>query len=191
VMKRKKAINSLFLKTLFPEDDCDGKKSTPMEYGKTCEVLAKRAYTSTSSADLHLHDCGFVINPEFPFLGASPDAKVCKDGVTGIVEIKCPYTARNLSIPEAVHQMGDKSNFCLELVGNGEVHLKQNHEYYYQVQGQLMITGTPFCDFVVYTEKDLFIETILPDTETMNKMLDKLVNTYKHVTAQSESSDKL
>jgi hypothetical protein len=30
--------------------------------------------------------------------------------------------------------------------------LKKNHEYYDQVQGQMGLTGTKWCDFVVYTQ---------------------------------------
>lgn len=33
----------------------------------------------------------------------------------------------------------------------------------FQIQGQLGITGKQFCDFVVYTENDFFVERIFPD----------------------------
>ncbi len=46
---------------------------------------------------------------------------------------------------------------------NGKVLLDKSHDYYIQVQGQLLVTGAPWCDFVVYTTKDMFIERILPD----------------------------
>ena len=31
----------------------------------------------------HVHECGLVINPDFPFLGASPDGKICELCKTG------------------------------------------------------------------------------------------------------------
>ena len=96
---------------------------------------------------MHLHDCGHVVNPHFSFLGATLDAKVCCEGVTGILKVKCPYTARDMSINQAVTQV---TRFCLTET-DGKVELNGEHDYYCQVQGQLFVTGVPFCDFVVYT----------------------------------------
>ena len=36
---------------------------------------------------------GLVVNPDEPWLGASPDALLPEEG--GIVEIKCPFPCRN------------------------------------------------------------------------------------------------
>jgi len=49
----------------------------------------------------HTHDIGQVFNPLFPYLGASPDGKVCDKSTTGIIEIKCPYTVRDKTLQEA------------------------------------------------------------------------------------------
>ncbi|CAG2226542.1 unnamed protein product [Mytilus edulis] len=55
-----------------------------------------------SIKDNHLYDCGLVVNPGFSFLGATPDGKLCSNGTTEIIEIKCPYAVRDLYIEEAV-----------------------------------------------------------------------------------------
>ncbi len=34
---------------------------------------------------------------------------------------------------------------------DGNLTLKKNHKYYFQVQGGMAATGTQVCDFVVYT----------------------------------------
>lgn len=47
----------------------------------------------------------WTINNAFPFLAATPDGKLCENGECGIVEIKCPYLARDLSISEACYQI--------------------------------------------------------------------------------------
>jgi len=47
------------------------------------------------------HQIGLVVNPVFPYLGASPDGKVCDNSTTGIIEIKCPYTVRDKTLQEA------------------------------------------------------------------------------------------
>lgn len=48
---------------------------------------------------------------------------------------------------------------------NGNVQLKTGH--YAQVQGQLMITGAEFCEFIVYTQCDMAVERITPDISFM------------------------
>ncbi len=42
--------------------------------------------------------------------------------------------------------------------------LIRSHRYYTQVQGQLEITQKPFCDFIVWTPNDLFVQQIYKDT---------------------------
>lgn len=63
----------------------------------------------------------------------------------GLVEIKCPYSMYDKTIQEVCQ----KPNFCCEIC-NATPSLKLDHEYYYQIQGQLAITGAEWCDFVVW-----------------------------------------
>lgn len=44
----------------------------------------------------------------------------------------------------------------------------------FQVQGQLMITGVPFCDFNTFTRQELNAERIYPCIDTMSMLLRKL-----------------
>ncbi len=74
--------------------------------------------------------CGFVINPHAPHLGASPDRKVAEStGVLGLLEIKCPDVDR---VRECKY---------LSVKEDGALALKTSHEYYYQMIGQMGITG--------------------------------------------------
>lgn len=45
---------------------------------------------------------------------------------------------------------------------NDKVSFDLNHDFYMyiQVQGKLLVTGAPWCDFVVYTTKYILIERI-------------------------------
>lgn len=43
----------------------------------------------------------------------------------------------------------EDSKFCCRLE-DGEAVLKTDHEYYFQIQGQMAITGHNWCDFVVW-----------------------------------------
>ena len=50
--------------------------------------------------------------------------------------------------------------------------LKNNHDYYAQVQGQMAITGAASCDFVVYTLKGMPIQRIKFDQQFWENMSD-------------------
>ena len=54
-------------------------------------------------------------------LGASPDGIVDEDSV---LEAKCPYTERNMTIEDAVNT---SPNFCLKKTENGQYALKEEH----------------------------------------------------------------
>lgn len=61
-------------------------------------------------------------------LGASPDGLLA-DG-KGLVEFKCPYTLRHVSIKEAVES---GKSFYLKRNEQGEIKLDKKHGYYHQV----------------------------------------------------------
>lgn len=174
VLKRKAIPSEKFLSSIF-----SGKKSLSapaLEYGKRNEKNAKAKYLEEYTSR-HFHDCGLVINKEFSFLGATPDGKICDNGNSGIAEIKCPYTARDYTIKEAVDKL---NKFCLQVDQTTKlITLKKDHEYYAQVQGQLMITGCDFCDFIVYTKKDFHVSRIVPDIPFIESMLKKLAEFFK------------
>ena len=166
---KRKSVTQTFLRSL----NCPKCfSSVPTSYGKNNERNAIEMYIKKTGH--HVHDCGLVVNPKFPFLGATPDGKVCDNGKTGLVEIKCPYSARDLNIREAV----TLPKFCLKENDDHEIVLKSDHNYFYQVQGQMMTSAAPFCDFVVYTRKDLFIQRIYPDIPFMQQLLNKLSKFY-------------
>ncbi|EDO32490.1 predicted protein [Nematostella vectensis] len=107
---------------------------------------------------------------------ASPDGLVMCDccGI-GLCEIKCPYKHRNTTIAESLNDKG----FCLHMTEHGSIQLNTNHQYYHQVQWQLFGTDTAYCDFVVWTEEDLFCQRILPDEEFWNTNLPKAISFFK------------
>ena len=90
-----------------------------------------------------------MIHPQHGWLGCSPDDWVVDpdsaEDTNGIAEYKCPYTAREMTPAEACNNI--KGFFCT--LRGESVTLRQNHNYYYQVQGALGVTGQKWCDFVV------------------------------------------
>ena len=58
-----------------------------------------------SSPNISISKCGLVVSVTNPWLGASPDGLVhdpTSDPPGGLVEFKNPYTARNMTLDEAV-----------------------------------------------------------------------------------------
>ena len=108
---------------------------------------------------------GLCLHPEYPHLGATPDGFVsCNCCGEGLVEIKCPYKCRDVILSSI-----DDTSFYLKTDGIGtKLSLLENHDYYYQVQGQLALCEKPCCDFVCWTTKDIHVEKIKRDAEFFN-----------------------
>ena len=101
--------------------------------------------------------CGLILSSNLSYLGASPDGLMYVGlGKIAIVEVKCPYKHRNNTIAQACQD----SAFCLVINSDDQPVLKQNHDYYFQIIGQLGITGAEYCDFIVWTLVDIHIERI-------------------------------
>lgn len=138
-------------------------KTVATKWGCEHEKNARDRYQNEMSMchdGLVVTDSGIVINPEYPYLGASPDAIVhCNCCGEGCLEIQCPYCTRDKKLDENVD-----STSCLEIV-DGKLCLKKSHAYYYQVQCQIFVCEKEYCDFVVWTTKNYHFERIEPDTE--------------------------
>ena len=88
--------------------------------------------------DFTMSSSGFVLNPEWPHLGASPDGIVnCSCCGRGVLEVKCPYTHRYNSVQDIARD----SSSCLQTSDtDGSPYLDHDHAYYYQVQAQIFPT---------------------------------------------------
>ena len=139
------------------------KFTTPAtEWGLKNESKALKLYEEYMKSihiNFKLSKSGICLNKKWLFMGASPDGKVACDCCgSGVVEVKCPYTLKSATIEEKCSD----STFCLN--GHGEhKSLKKSHQYYYQVQAQINITESKYCDFLVYSPNEVFLERILPD----------------------------
>ena len=93
----------------------------------------------------------------------------------GLVEIKNPFSLQSKTLMEVTL----KSAFCLERDGTtNSFRLKPRHDYYHQVQTQLYCTRRHWCDFVVRTNKELFVERIYKDQSWLDTNLNKLSKFY-------------
>uniref|UniRef100_A0A1X7VJ44 YqaJ viral recombinase domain-containing protein n=1 Tax=Amphimedon queenslandica TaxID=400682 RepID=A0A1X7VJ44_AMPQE len=102
-------------------------------WGIQHEKVARDKYSSYSGlnhVDFKMEECGFFIDVDNPYIGASPDGVVscvcCGDDVC---EIKCPFCHKDDCFKDAVKD----TNFCLAETDNGNYELKHSHSYYYQI----------------------------------------------------------
>ena len=147
-----------------------------LQWGRDKEKVALKQYLeSYCDPKMKIMECGLIINPRWPWLGASPDGLLIDtDRVAGGIEIKCPFSKKDVNIVDACQE----KNFFLEMSPCGPK-LKTSHAYYYQCQGIRNIVGLRYIDFVVYTEKEMFVEKIMCDeTFWKNKMLPELTKFY-------------
>ena len=96
-----------------------------------------RVFTNVTQYFISIKSRNFL--DESSYLGASPDGIVVDEAGHSIklVEVKCPFSARDMTVKEACTEA--KSLYCNII--NNKCQLKVNHEYYFQVMGQMAITG--------------------------------------------------
>ena len=79
-------------------------KSAACEYGCKHETDACKEYEYTMKQQhqsLSVKESGLILDPMYPFVGASPDGVItCTCCGTGVLEIKCPYSCKNKGLKE-------------------------------------------------------------------------------------------
>ena len=142
-------------------------------WGLENEETARAAYTYHMEMyhdNFNCFCCGLVISEEYSFIAATPDAVMsCDCCGSGIVEIKCPFVTKD-DDPHDAH-----------FLENGS--LDTNHQYYYQVQTQLFVSGAEFGDFVVCTFPNntptLLVERITLDEQFVNICIEQASHFFK------------
>ena len=138
-----------------------GVQTALMKRGLALEPVAIQEYARIKNVSYWPSGC--VIHPDAPWLGSSPDGVVFDPTEAppfGLVEVKCPYVKSNVDCG-LLHMQ------------SGALRLKSGHSYYWQVQGQLLITGMQWCDFVVFAEEDLLVQRIYEDDAVARIIRDK------------------
>ena len=108
-------------------------------HGCKHEDVAIEAYTTYMKqrhVNFNVTKCGTFIDPDHPFLHATPDF-LCECDCCGLGcgEVKCPYCMEGTDFEDYC----TKKSSCLQPDGENFV-LKREYPYYYQVQLQLNIT---------------------------------------------------
>lgn len=137
-------------------------------WGREKEDIARQCYSTVMSIthkNMKVGLSGFVVRSDEPHLGTSPDGTVsCSCCGDGVLEIKCPYRYR-----EGLQEAPLNKDFCLDQ----SLHLKTTHHYYHQVQLHMFVCNVSYCDFVVWSTKEVIINRIPRDEKFLQKMLPK------------------
>ena len=123
-------------------------KSAPTDHGHKYEPFAIEQFSKDTGKSVL--PSGLVICKEHPFLAASPDGIISS---SELIEVKCPYVARDREITEV-------SVPYLHQDDEGKYSLDSNHDYYYQIQGQMLCTNATSCTLVVCTANNLTVNDI-------------------------------
>lgn len=132
------------------------------EYGQQNEPTATKDYEMESG--LGVKEVGFVVHPNFDWLGASPDGLVSDDGV---IEIKCPYGKR--------HDVEDTFLSATDQPG-----------YYAQMQYEMFCTGRMWCDFYQWSAYASRTERVNFDPQFIEETLPKLRAFYDEYLIERE-----
>lgn len=110
------------------------------------------------------YSCGSVVNPVAPWLGAFPDGLVYdpkEESSFGLLHTKC------ISLETYMQ--------CKFLVcRNRLLQLQKSHPCYWNIQGEMMVTGTSWCDLLVVCTKDFVVQRIYRDEVFIKDMKKKL-----------------
>lgn len=108
--------------------------------------------------------CGLVVHPDAPWLGAMPDGLVYDPREAksfGLVHIKCVNFQSFIE--------------CSFLTcRDGVLQLKMTHPHYWHIQGEMMVTGTSWCDMLVHSRQDILVQRIYRNDVIIQNMKKKL-----------------
>lgn len=135
-------------------------------HGISTEEEAAAAYAD--SVECNVIPAGIVINPSCPHLAFSSDRRLYDSSEVnpvGLLENKCP-------LKDSIYEL--KYLKCV----NGIYRLKKTLGYYYQVMGQLLLTGCQWADFYVYCKTDFHCERLRFEAKFCSEIKMKLDQYY-------------
>ena len=138
-----------------------------MKHGINSEPHAKfKQFFKKTHQNPKVSDPGMTVFKSHPFISVSPDLEInCCHGLR-LVEIKCPATIIG-KVPSAENYKH------LEII-NEQPYLKKTRPYYFQIQGQLAVTGRQYCYFFVFSFKGHLNIRVEFDEQFWVELLDNL-----------------
>ena len=165
-----------------------GVRIAPLKYGienepnaiDQYEKFAKFESNPFNHPGISISRKGLVVHKAKPYLQCSPDAITnCNCHGERLVEIKCPYKARNCTIREAVSKK--YITFLNQNPITRKHELKQGSDgYYAQVQMGMAITGLDECVFIVWSPKELLETVVSFDCNFWKNELEPKLDSFFH-----------
>lgn len=93
------------------------------------------------------------------------------------MEIKCSFSLQN-ELPQIAMS---KNSSCILVDGKYELKKDLSSPYYVQMLCQMAIGNCSFCDFVMYTKKDIYVERVyysIADWESLSGSLKSLYTRF-------------
>lgn len=136
-----------------------------MQRGIDMEPVAAMAYANIAKqGKVNLFPSGLIINPRSPWLGCSPDRKVYDSSAEENGYL--PFGLFETKVVKEGSTDFDGVPYIYKNPVTKQLSLKRNHEYYYQVQCQLGLSGLEWNDFFSYiNETTFFCERIYYDAD--------------------------
>lgn len=125
-----------------------------IQWGRNNESTACKVFEDIEG--VKVQPCGIFLHHS-GILGASPDGRVSDEK---IIEIKCPYSARN----DKISDMLRSRSYFVKCLSPGVYELNTSNQlgfkYFHQVQANLHLTGAHTCAFVVWSPKETLTFTV-------------------------------
>ncbi|XP_061669646.1 uncharacterized protein LOC133497619 [Syngnathoides biaculeatus] len=178
-----KPCRSLIHKICYPEScQLGAAEEEDTRWGCRHQKSAMKLYSfiqGASHTDFRTRECGFFVWKENPHMGASPDAIVrCRCCGLGCLEIKCCHCRK----PKSWSAVERDHPYCLGGADDlANISLKQDSAYYFQVQAQILITQSHYCDFVVMNGGAISVRRIKYDRDFLNAVVDTVNILYRHL----------
>ncbi|KAL3212149.1 hypothetical protein MRX96_000790 [Rhipicephalus microplus] len=152
------------------------RQGDPRLYGVQNEVKAVDAYVHLMKLyekKIQVVQTGVHVHIQHCFIAASPDHLVIEGSETGLLEVRCPALKAGVRI---INACNDRA-FCSEII-DGEVTLKRDHAYYYQIKAQLGVTPKPWTNHSEH-KHSVSLERKYFDLAVWKDILKRLIYVYK------------
>ena len=145
------------------------------------ETTVVKDFKELSGPQVKVFKCGLLIHPDIYWMGCSPDGVIYdpnENPSVGILEIKSLFSMKGKSVEECLEL---KRDICIHRNQNGEIGLKHNHKYYFQLQGLMGISGLLWSKFCIHSKEgseNLFVQKIKFDPGAFHKITAKVHELY-------------
>lgn len=162
-----KAAAELFFNSYLEKPDSDSTR-----WGLIYEETAIKQFSERTK--LVTKDCGFMLHPKYPDVGATPDALIEDETFvdkTIIAQIKCPYNSK---------YHGEYR----QKISDGVSLKKSKSDFFWQIQGEIWVTDAIHSYFVSFDPREnstsnLHIVKINRDDEAISLLEQKILEAIK------------